>query len=58
MDGECQNRASNVALPPILDFISVFITNVFTPENHEDRVKIAVISLGLKAGKVSEPILN
>lgn len=55
---ENANRASSVVLSPILDFLSVFITNVFTPENHEDRVKLAAISLGLKTGKVSEPILN
>lgn len=55
---ENANRASSIVLSPILDFIFVFITNVFTPENREDRVKIAAISLGLKTGKVSEPILN
>lgn len=55
---ENANWASSVALSPSLDSISAFITNAFTPENHEDRVKIAAISLGLKTGKVSEPILN
>lgn len=33
------NRAPNVPWSPILDFIPIFITIIFTPENHVDRVK-------------------